>query len=37
MSKKSKKIKTLSSTDYEDYLNSLLLGENAEIPDINKE
>ncbi len=37
MSKKSKKIKNLSLKDYENYLNSLLLGESANVPDVNKD
>ena len=37
MSKNSKKIKKLSLEEYENYLDALLLGENADIPDINKD
>lgn len=37
MSKKSKKIKNLSLKEYENYLDALLLGESADIPDVNKD
>ncbi len=37
MSKKANKIKNLSKVEYETYLNDLLLGETADIPDINKD
>ncbi len=37
MSKNSKKIKKLSLEEYENYLDALLLGEKADIPDVNKD
>ena len=37
MSKESKKIKKLSLKEYENYVETLLSGEDADIPDANKE